>query len=91
MDRTAMANEIESLANEKLDRILMLLGVLAVKGLTQTEQIAMLSRTGFTPKEIADVIGTTSNTVRVALVGIRRAGKSGRGRNTTRGKEASNE
>lgn len=86
-----MTNEIDNLANEKLDRMLMLLGVLAVKGLTQTEQIAMLSRTGFTPKEIADVIGTTSNTVRVALVGIRRGGKSAGSRNKNRGKDASNE
>ncbi len=86
-----MANEGANLANEKLDRMLMLLGVLAVKGLTQTEQIAMLSRIGFTPKEIADVIGTTSNTVRVALVGIRKAGKLGKGRYASRGKEASDE
>jgi DNA-directed RNA polymerase specialized sigma24 family protein len=55
-----------------------LLGVIAVKGLPQTQQIAILSRVGFTPKEIADVLGTTANTVRVALVGIRKAEKQGK-------------
>jgi DNA-binding CsgD family transcriptional regulator len=43
--------------------------------LSQTEQIASLSRIGFSPKDIADVLGTTANTVRVALVSIRKAGR----------------
>jgi len=55
-----------------------LLGVIAVKGLMQVQQIAVLSRVGFTPKEIADVLGTTANTVRVALVSIRKAEKQGK-------------
>ena len=55
-----------------------LLGMIAVKGLPQTQQIAILNRVGFTPKEIGDVLGTTSNTVRVALVGIRKAEKQGK-------------
>jgi DNA-binding CsgD family transcriptional regulator len=49
--------------------------MIAVKGLSQTEQIATLSRSGFSPKEIAEVLGTTANTVRVALVGIRKTGR----------------
>jgi DNA-binding CsgD family transcriptional regulator len=60
---------------DKMDRMLRLVGMIAVKGLSQTEQIATLSRSGFSPKEIAGVLGTTANTVRVALVGIRKAGR----------------
>lgn len=55
-----------------------LLGIIAVRGLPQTQQIAILNRVGFTPKAIAEVLGTTANTVRVALVGIRRAEKQGK-------------
>jgi len=54
-----------------------LLGIIAVKGLPQTEQIAVLSRVGFTPKAIADVLGTSANTVRVTLVMIRKAERAG--------------
>jgi hypothetical protein len=58
---------------DKLDRILRLLGVIAAKDMPQTDQIAMLNRFGFAPKEIAEIIGTSANTVRVSLVSIRRA------------------
>jgi hypothetical protein len=57
----------------KLDRVLRLLAIIAVRGMPQMAQIATLNRAGFSPKEIAGIIGTTANTVRVALVGIRRA------------------
>ena len=59
---------------EKLDHMLKLLGMMAVKGISQTEQIATLSRIGLSPKDIADVLGTTANTVRVSLVSIRKTG-----------------
>lgn len=62
---------------EKLDQVLKLLGMMAVKGLSQTEQIATLSRIGLSPKNIAEVLGTTANTVRVALVSIRKAEAGG--------------
>ncbi len=55
-----------------------LLGIIAVKGLPQTQQIAILNRVGFAPKAIAEILGTTANTVRVALVGIRKAEKQGK-------------
>ncbi len=55
-----------------------LLGVIAVKGLPQVQQIAVLSRVGFPPKTIAELLGTTANTVRVALVSIRKAEKLGK-------------
>jgi hypothetical protein len=77
-----MAQEFDVRLEEKLDRMLRMLGFIAVKGLSQTQQIATLSRVGFLPRDIADVLGTTANTVRVALVSIRRAAKHGR-RQTT--------
>jgi len=61
-----------------MDRLLNLVAAMAVRGLPQMEQIAVLDRAEFAPKEIARVIGTTSNTVRVALVGIRRSAGLGR-------------
>ncbi len=70
-----MDQEFEMKLGEKLDRVVRLLGVIAVRGLPQLQQIATLSRIGFSPKEIAEVAGTTPNTVRVALVSIRKVEK----------------
>jgi len=61
----------------KLDRVLQLLAVMTVRDMPQTMQIATLNRAGFAPKEIANVLGTTANTVRVALVSIRRTEANG--------------
>ena len=72
-----MAHDRDQELSEKLDRVLRLLAIMAVKGSPQTDQIAVLSRAGFPPKEIAEIVGTTANTVRVALVGIRRAAAQG--------------
>jgi hypothetical protein len=69
-----MEEQNQEMAITKLDQALKLLAMLAVKGLSQTDQIATLNRIGFSPKAIAEVLGTTSNTVRVALVAIRKAG-----------------
>jgi len=63
--------------SEKLDRVLRLLAIMAVRGQSQTDQIAVLDRAGFPPKEIAEIVGTTPNTVRVTLVGIRKAAAQG--------------
>jgi DNA-directed RNA polymerase specialized sigma24 family protein len=41
----------------------------------QQERMIMLSTAGFQPKEIADICGTTSNTVRVSLSTMRKKGK----------------
>lgn len=70
-----MANQQELNCDEISMR---LLGVIAVKGLPQVQQIAVLSRVGLSPKVIAELLGTTANTVRVALVGIRKGEKSGK-------------
>jgi DNA-binding NarL/FixJ family response regulator len=58
--------------DKKLDRVLHLLAIMTVRDMPQTDQIATLNRAGFAPREIANVLGTTPNTVRVALVSIRR-------------------
>lgn len=60
-----------------------LLGLIAVrgipsKGLPKMEQIAVLNKAGFTPKEIAEMINSTPNAVRVSLFAIRKAEKKGR-------------
>ena len=75
-----MAQIDDGLVLEKLDRVLRLVAIISIKGLSQTDQIAVLNKAGFSPKEIADLVGTTANTVRVALVGIRRAALQGRKR-----------
>lgn len=66
---------VEVEIGEKLDQALRMLAMIAVKGLPQTEQIATLSQVGMAPKDIASALGTTSNTVRVALVSIRKSGR----------------
>lgn len=55
-----------------LERVVKLLTILVIKGLpdkepTRKEQILMLSSVGLKPKEIAELLGTTPNTVSVAL------------------------
>ncbi len=57
----------------KLDTLIRLSALNIVKGMqTQKEQIAVLSDAGFQPREIADIIRTSSNSVSVALTAIRK-------------------
>ena len=51
----------------ELRRISVLLALNLAKGQSQREQVYLLARVGFQPKEIADILGTTANTVSVAL------------------------
>ena len=48
----------------KLNKLLVLL---LTKELSQNEKIQFLDKAGFSPKEIADILGTTSNTVSVTI------------------------
>lgn len=66
--------EMDSEILKELQRITRLLVLLATKGQIQKDKIAALANIGFRPKEIADFIGTTPNTVSVALVDIRKRG-----------------
>jgi len=67
-----MAKSVEQLVLTKLDQLLRVLTISVTKGLKQTEQIALLDRIGLKPKEIAELLGTSSNTVSVALSNLRK-------------------
>lgn len=60
---------------ESLNKTNRLLATIAVRDLPQVYQITLLNRIGLQPSEIADIVGTTANTVRVALVSIRKKEK----------------
>ena len=75
-----MPKSDEELVLEKLDRLLRVLIIGVTKGMKQNEQITLLDRVGFQPREIADVLGTTRNTVSVALTNLRKTKeKKGKG------------
>lgn len=60
-------------ALKKLDVLIRLSALNLIREMeVQKEQIAVLSDAGFQPKQIADMLGTTSNSVRVALHGIKK-------------------
>lgn len=60
-------------------RLTNLLALLLVQERKQIDQIALLSRAGFRPAEIAGLLGTTPNSVSVQLSAMKRARKgSGR-------------
>ena len=75
-----MPKNFEELMLAKLDSLLRVVTVSATQGMKQGEQIALLDRVGFPPKEIADLLGTTRNTVNVALSNLRKKrGRKGNG------------
>ncbi|MCZ6594508.1 MAG: sigma factor-like helix-turn-helix DNA-binding protein [Bacteroidetes bacterium] len=57
---------------EELRNIKKLLALSLVKEQSQVEQIEFLSNVGFQPKEIAEVLNTSANSVRVTLSRIRK-------------------
>lgn len=52
-----------------------LLATFVTRGLSRTEQILLLNQVGFKPSEIASLIGTTSNSVSVALTKNKKKGR----------------
>ena len=56
----------------KLDVIIKLLALNAVQDKELRTQVLMLSSFGFQPKQIADVLGKTPNSVRILLHRIRK-------------------
>jgi DNA-binding CsgD family transcriptional regulator len=72
-----MPKSAEQLVLEKLDQLLRVLTISVTSGLKQKDQIALLDRAGFSPKDIAGLLGTTRNTVNVALNAIRKGRASG--------------
>jgi DNA-binding NarL/FixJ family response regulator len=71
---------VEETIAQQLGRIVRLLTILVTRDMTQKDQIVLLASAGFQPKEIADLIGTTPNTVSVTLSTIRRESAKGKGR-----------
>jgi DNA-directed RNA polymerase specialized sigma24 family protein len=59
---------------KKIDLLTRLLAVQLVNGRNQMDQIRLLSIAGMGPKEIAELLGTTANTVNVALSTLRKKG-----------------
>jgi DNA-binding CsgD family transcriptional regulator len=60
---------------KKVDLLTRLVAIGLVAGKNQQEQIRLLSIAGMKPAEIAELIGTTGNTVNVALSVLRKNGK----------------
>ena len=59
---------------DDVSRLIRLVAMSLVIGRKQTEQIAILTKASFSPKEIAELLGTTPNAVRVALSNLRKKG-----------------
>ena len=57
---------------EKLDTLIRLTAIGLFGDKTQREKIELLATAGLGAKEIAEPLGTTPNTVRVALSGLRK-------------------
>lgn len=64
--------------NVKLDTIIKLMVLTKSDNKNQSELIWMLSAAGLQPKEIANILGTTPNTVRVMLFAIRKQKSKGK-------------
>lgn len=56
----------------ELEKMVRLLSIIALRDGKQRENILLLSRAGFQPKEIAQFLGTSSNTVRVELTNLKK-------------------
>lgn len=57
---------------ERLDKLIRIVALSSTKGLTLTDRILLLHQAKFAPKEIADILGTTSNVVNVRLSEMRK-------------------
>ena len=62
----------------KLDTLIRLVAVGVCGDRPQVEKIAMLSGAGLQPKAIAEILGTTPNTVSVSLSNLRKQGRTSR-------------
>lgn len=57
--------------NNRLDKLIKILSINMVKNMSENEQLTTLSSIGFQPSEIADLLGKTPNSIRVALHRLR--------------------
>jgi DNA-directed RNA polymerase specialized sigma24 family protein len=58
--------------SDKLDKLIRVMALSVLRGLTSSEKISLLHQAGFKPSEIADMIGTSSNVVSVRLSEMRK-------------------
>ena len=58
--------------SKKLDVLIRLGAINAVKGLKEKRQVEILSDAGFAPRDIAGIVGTTPNAVRIRLHRMRK-------------------
>ena len=68
---STMPNTDEQILQE-LRKMSRLMAVTSMRDLTQRERIEILASAEFAPKEIAELVGTTANTVSVELSRLRR-------------------
>jgi hypothetical protein len=59
-----MSDQQLKILSEKLDTLIKLTAINALKGKNLTDQVEILSEIGLQPKEIATITGTDPNTVR---------------------------
>jgi len=59
-----MSDKQFKILTEKLDTLIRLTAIDALKGKNLTDQVEILSEIGLQPKEIATILGTDPNTVR---------------------------
>lgn len=57
----------------KLDTIIKLLALISLEGKDPKTQVLALSSFGFQPKQIADILGKTPNSIRILLHRLRKA------------------
>jgi DNA-binding CsgD family transcriptional regulator len=67
-------DENSKMLAERLDTLIALVAYGLVQGKKQREQIRILCLAGLKPSRIAELLGTTPNTVNVALTSLRREG-----------------
>jgi DNA-binding CsgD family transcriptional regulator len=70
-----MEDEQFRIIMKKLELLNRLLAANVAKGLTFRESVKTLTSAGLAPKEIATILGTTANNVRVTLSAIRKLKK----------------
>jgi DNA-directed RNA polymerase specialized sigma24 family protein len=71
-----MSDQLLLEASENLKLLVRLTALNTMRGLPQREQISLLNQGGFSPKQIAELVGTSSNTVRVELSRSRKVKKA---------------
>jgi DNA-binding CsgD family transcriptional regulator len=70
-----MKKSVQDLPRSPAEILTRIAAISLVSGKKQKEQIRLLSLAGMSPKDIAELIGTTANTVNVALSHLRKTNR----------------